>query len=70
VNSRKQSIKTSTQKPIPESKKWQKLFRYVAERETACKELVIFVHLVHDLSKHCTVSPESIRDKNGDKIYL
>jgi hypothetical protein len=63
-----------TNTPIPktggEAKKWQKLFRYVAEREKAWKELVDFVHLANTLAKQSTFSPESICDKNGDKIYL
>lgn len=58
-------------KEVPkESKKWQQMFRYRAEREKAIRELVEFVHLVHTLAKHATYSPDSIRDTNGGKIYL
>jgi hypothetical protein len=66
--------KQPTTRPVPKSagksKKWQKMFRYTAERENAIKELVIFVHLVDELIKQSAVSPDSIRDRKGRKIYL
>lgn len=52
------------------SKKWQKLFRYRAQRATALKELVLFVHLLHELTEQSIPAPDWIRDKNGGKIYL
>lgn len=67
---RQQITNTSIQKTVSEAKKWQKLFRYVAERDKARKELVDFVYLANTLAKQSTFSPESICDKNGDKIYL
>jgi len=60
---------TST-KNSEKSKKWQKMFRYTAEREKALKELVTFVQLVHDLKKRSVHSPDWIRDNTGGKIYL
>ncbi len=67
---RQRTTNTPVQKTASEAKKWQKLFRYVAEREKAQKELVEFVHLVSELAKRSILSPEIIRDMDGDKIYL
>ena len=61
---------TPVRKKVSTSKKWQKLFRYTVEREKAIKELVVFVHLVDDLAKRSTHSPDSILDINGRTIYL
>jgi hypothetical protein len=65
-----QATRPSTLRAAGESKKWQQMFRYTAEREKASKALVEFVQLVQAFAKRSKYSPDSIRDNSGGKIYL